>query len=307
MTQIISPTRPIRPRRSVLYMPGSNERALEKAKSIGADALILDLEDAVAPDAKVEARGKVCEAVREGGYGAREVIVRINGLETEWGREDLKAVVSAGPDGLLVPKISTADDVREYDSLLSEAGANEDLALWAMMETSLAMLNARDIAAVSAEKGSRLTTWVMGTNDLVKEIGAAHTSDRTPLLTSLSLCVLAARAYGLVILDGVYNDIANEEGFKAICVQALELGFDGKTLIHPSQVEPCNDIFRPSADSVAFAQAVLEAFAMTENQNKGVLKVEGQMVELLHAEIARKTVAIAEAIEALEATITKRA
>jgi len=291
----------VRPRRSVLYMPGSNERALEKAKSLPADCLILDLEDAVAPDAKAQAREQVCRAVRDGGYGPREIIVRINGLETEWGQDDLDAVVKVGPDAILVPKINSAHDVQKYETLISEAGAAPSIALWAMMETSLAMLNAREIGAEAATPGARMSAWVMGTNDLAKEIGLAHTADRVPLITSLSLCILAARAFGLAVIDGVYNDIKNADGFAAICRQARDMGFDGKTLIHPSQVGPCNDIFKPGAEAISFARQVIDAFAQPENRNKGTIKVDGQMVELLHAEIARKTVKIADAIAAREA------
>lgn len=287
-----------RPRRSVLYMPGSNARALEKAKSIAADTLILDLEDAVAPDAKEEARAQVASAVKGGGYGKREIIIRVNSLETPWGAEDIKAAVAAGPDGILVPKISAPEDVDTVNKAMEAAGAGPDMQLWAMMETPLAMLRAEAIAAKAAE--TRMTAWVMGTNDIAKELRCAHTPERLPMLTSLGLCLLAARAHDLVILDGVYNDIKNEEGFKAMCVQGRDYGFDGKTLIHPSQVGPCNEVFAPDPEEVVFSRAVIEAFALPENKGKGVLKVEGRMVELLHEEIARRTVAIADAIAEME-------
>ncbi|GAK44278.1 citryl-CoA lyase [Tepidicaulis marinus] len=287
-----------RPRRSVLYMPGSNARALEKAKSIAADTLILDLEDAVAPDAKEEARAQVTSAVAGGGYGKREIVIRVNGLDTPWGAADIEAAVAAGPDAILVPKISSPEDVTRAHEALEKAGAGPELQLWAMMETPLAMLRAEAIAAMS--QTTRMSVWVMGTNDIAKELRCAHTPLRLPMITSLGLSMLAARAYGIVMLDGVYNDIKDEDGFKEMCVQGRELGFDGKTLIHPSQVGPCNEIFAPDPEDVAFSRAIIEAFAQPENKGKGVLKVEGRMVELLHEEIARRTVAIAEAIEELE-------
>ncbi|MDO9125779.1 MAG: CoA ester lyase, partial [Parvibaculum sp.] len=282
------------------YMPGSNGRALEKAKEIPADALILDLEDAVAPDAKEEARAQVCSAVKLGGYGKREIAIRVNALDTPWGMGDIRAAVAAGPDAILVPKINSAADVERAENALSDAGALGRVQLWCMIETPLALLNIQSIAAKAREPGSRMSVWVMGTNDIAKELRAAHTPDRTPMLASLGLALLAARAYGLVILDGVYNDIKNEEGFAAICEQGRDMGFDGKTLIHPSQVGPCNAIFSPDPETVAFARKTIEAFEQPENRGKGVLKVDGKMVEILHAEIAKRTVAIADAIRELE-------
>ena len=289
-----------RPRRSVLYMPGSNARALEKAREIPADALILDLEDAVAPDAKEEARAQVCAAAKQRGYGKREIAIRVNGLDTPWGLADIEAAVAAGPDAILVPKINSAADVERAEHALSEAGARGGIQLWCMIETPLAMLNIQAIAAKAREPGSRMSVWVMGTNDIAKELRAAHTPDRVPMLASLGLALIAARAYGLVILDGVYNDIRNEDGFAAICEQGRDMGFDGKTLIHPSQVGPCNTIFSPDPETVAFARKTIEAFELPENKGKGVLKVDGKMVEILHAEIAKRTVAIADAIAELE-------
>lgn len=290
-----------RPRRSVLYMPGSNARALDKAKEIPADALILDLEDAVAPDAKEEARAQVSSAVKGGGYGKRELVIRVNGLDTPWGRDDIKAAVAAAPHAILVPKINSASDVERAEEALSDAGAKPGLQLWCMIETPLATLNIQSIAQKAREPGSRMSVWVMGTNDIAKELRAAHTPDRMPMLASLGLALVAARAYGLVILDGVYNDIKNEEGFAAICEQGRDMGFDGKTLIHPSQVGPCNRIFSPDPETVAFARKTIEAFELPENKGKGVLKVDGKMVEILHADIAKRTVAIADAIAELEA------
>mgnify|MGYP001203512923 CR=1 FL=1 len=292
----------IRPRRSVLYMPGSNARALEKAKTILADALILDLEDAVAPDAKETARDQVCAAVEAGGYGRREIVIRVNGLDTPWGMDDIKAAAAAGPDAILVPKVNSGADVARADAALSAAGAAPDVGLWAMMETPLAMLQVQDIAAQAHGAKTRLTAWVMGTNDLAKELRAAHTPDRAPMMASLGLCLLAARAYGIAILDGVYNDLKNEAGFEAVCAQGRDMGFDGKTLIHPAQVAPCNRLFSPAPAEVAFSRQVMAAFGAPENAGKGVLQVEGRMVELLHAEIAARTVAVADAIAELEAS-----
>ena len=288
-----------RPRRSVLYMPGSNARALEKARTLPADALILDLEDEVAPDAKEEARAQVVAAVKEGGYGKRELIIRVNGMDTPWGMDDIKAAVAAKPDAILVPKVNSAEDVMRADKALSDAGADASMQLWCMIETPLAILNIQAIAAKAAS--TRMTVWVMGTNDIAKELRAAHTPDRVPMLASLGLSIIAARAYGIIALDGVYNDIKNEEGFVAICEQGRDMGFDGKTLIHPSQVLPCNVIFSPDEATVAFARETIAAFELPENKGKGVLKVDGRMVEILHAEIAKRTVAIADAIAELEA------
>jgi citrate lyase subunit beta/citryl-CoA lyase len=290
-----SPT-PFRPRRSCLYMPGANPRALEKAKSLSADMLILDLEDAVAPEAKAEARQVILDAVNERAYGAREVVIRINGLDTQWGHDDLKMAVSAKPDGILVPKVISGEQVLELEKALSDAGAPVDLSLWVMIEMPLAILNIQEIAA--AAQHSRLTGFVMGTNDLAKEFNAIPTADRSAFQVPLGLALAAARAYGLVAIDGVYNDIKNEEGLVAECEQGRILGFDGKTLIHPAQLEPTNRVFSPDPADVAQAEAVIEAFLQAENQGKGVLKVNGKMVELLHLEQAKRLVAINDAIQA---------
>ena len=283
----------VRPRRSVLFMPGSNARALEKARTLKADALILDLEDAVAPDAKEMARAQVCAAVRAG-FGRREVIVRINALSTPWGTKDLLAAAAAGPDAILLPKVSTQGDLIAVEQRL--AGAGRALALWAMVETPLAILN---IAALAAA-GGRLACLLMGTNDLIKGMRGVHTEDRLNLAAALGLSVLAARAHGLAIIDGVYNDIANSERFAASCAQGRSFGFDGKTLIHPSQIEPCNRAFAPSPEEVETAKQIIAAFERPENKDKGAIKLDGRMVELLHAESARRTVALAEAIAALK-------
>ncbi len=292
-------TSSIRPRRSVLYMPGANERALEKAKILPADSLILDLEDAVAPEAKAEARERVCNAVKAGGYGPRELIIRINGHDTEWGKADLRAAVQAGPDAILAPKVSSGEDIRWLDEAISEAGGASEPKLWVMIETPLAILDIKEIAAQA--KTTRLAGFVMGSNDLIKDFRAEPMPGRENLAACYTLTIAAARAYDLLVFDGVYNDIANAEGFVAEAKQARAFGFDGKTLIHPSQVEPCNTIFAPPADAVAQAKDVIEAFADPANAGKGVLKVNGKMTELLHLAQARHMVAVAEAIAAREA------
>ncbi len=282
-----------RPRRSVLYLPASNERALEKARTLAVDALILDLEDAVAPDAKVQARANACVAVRSGGYGRRELTIRVNGIGTQWHDADLRAASAAGPDGIVVPKVGSGDEVRSLVAAMEAAGAPEHTALWAMVETPRAMLHCEEIAAVS----DRLTVLVMGTNDIAKELRAEHVPGRAPLLTGLSLCLLAARATGRVILDGVYNDLKDAEGFAAECGQGRQLGFDGKTLIHPGQVDACNEAFAPSAAAVEDARGVLAAWEA--GAGAGVVTHHGRLVENLHVEMAQRVLAIDEAIAAL--------
>jgi citrate lyase subunit beta/citryl-CoA lyase len=284
----------IRPRRSVLYMPGSNARAMEKAQALPADAVILDLEDAVAPDAKDMARAQVCEVVKAKGFGKREVIIRINALSTQWGAADLAAAANAAPDAILIPKISKPQDIAEIEPHLT--GANgAATALWAMMETPLAILNAGAIAGA----GGRLACLVMGTNDLIKEFRGQHTQDRQNLSAALGICVAAARAYGLAIIDGVYNHIANADGFLQSCKQGRAFGFDGKTLIHPSQLGPCNEAFAPSQPEVEAARKIIAAFEQPENKGRGAISLDGRMVELLHADSARQTVSLADAIAAL--------
>jgi citrate lyase subunit beta/citryl-CoA lyase len=283
-----------RPRRSCLYMPGANTKALEKAKALPADVLLLDLEDSVAPEAKQEARTQVVAAVAAGGYGTREVIVRINAMTTPWGRDDIAAIGAAKPDGLLAPKVESGKEVRALDDAMTHAGFGAEASLWVMIETPRAILHLADIAA--AAQVTRLAAFVMGTNDLAKEMRARPGADRAPFFAALALAVTAARAAGLSAIDGVYNDIANAEGFAAECRQGLAFGFDGKTLIHPSQIEPCNAVFAPSEEEVARARAVIAAFALPENAGKGVIKVDGKMTELLHLEDARRVVAVAEAI-----------
>ncbi len=284
-----------RPRRSVLYMPASNERALEKAKTLPVDALILDLEDAVAPDAKVQARENACAAARSGGYGSREVTIRINGIGTRWHDDDLVAVCAAGPDAVVVPKVGSAQEVHALVAAMQAAGAPAHTALWAMVETPAAMLHCEEIAAAS----ERLTVLVMGTNDLAKELQAEHVPGRQPLLAGLGLCLLAARATGTAILDGVYNDVRDAEGFAAECLQARQLGFDGKTLVHPGQVEPCNEVFAPSAEAVEEAQGILQAWE--DGAGAGVVTFRGRMVESLHVETARRVLTIHEAVSGASA------
>ena len=288
----------LRPRRSCLYMPGSNARALEKSRTLAADALILDLEDAVAPDAKAMARNQVMETVKAGGFGRREVVIRVNGLTTPWGAEDMAAAAQVAPDAILVPKVSTPGDVMMAAKAMREAGAPETTRLWAMMETPLAMLNADSIARTAVDPASRLSVFIMGTNDLAKETRARLTPGRPSMLAWLSICVAAARAHKVEIIDGVYNDFSNEAGLRAECEQGRDFGMDGKTLIHPNQIGPCNEIFAPSTDEVAFARKIIDVFSQPANAAKGAIQIEGKMVELLHAEIARRTVAIADAIAA---------
>ncbi len=282
-----------RARRSVLYMPGSNARALEKAKTLPCDALILDLEDAVAPDDKPAAREAACAAAASGEYGAREVTIRVNGADTEWHADDLAAACAAGPDAIVVPKVNSADAVLELVDAMAAHGAPEHTTLWAMLETPYAMLHAEDIAAAS----ERLTVLVMGTNDLVKELYAEHVPGRQPVLAGLGLALLAARATGKVILDGVYNDVKNEDGFLAECRQGREMGFDGKTLIHPGQVAGANEAFAPSEQAVEDARGILEAW---QNRSSGVVTFNGRMIENLHVESAERTLQIHDAIRSLQ-------
>jgi citrate lyase subunit beta/citryl-CoA lyase len=285
----------IRPRRSVLYMPGANERALEKAKGLPADAIIFDLEDATAPDAKDSARAAVCAAVASGEYGRRELTIRVNGLDTPWHADDLRAAAAVGPSAVVVPKVSSAADVEAVVAGLEAAGAPEHTKVWAMVETPVAMLHAEEIASAS----DRLAVLVMGTNDLAKELHAEHVPGRQPLLTGLGLCLLAARAHGKVILDGVYNDIKDEAGFEAECIQGRQLGFDGKTLIHPSQVEPANAVWAPAADAVEDARALIAAFEAGIAEGKGVVTHNGRMIENMHVENAHRLIGLGEAIAAL--------
>lgn len=282
----------LRPRRSALYMPGANARALDKARTLAADVLILDLEDSVAPDAKDMARAQVMEAVHQGGYGSRELVIRVNGLDTPWGHADLTAAALSGADAVLVPKVDSAEGVRLADRVLRAAGAPDNLRLWVMMETPRAMLAAGDIAGASP----RLECLVMGTSDLTKDLNALATRDRLPMVTSLGLCMLAARAYGLTALDGVHVDLEDAEGFAASCRQGRELGFDGKTLIHPKQLEAANAAFAPTVEEVARARRIIAAHAEAAAAGKGITVVDGKLVEALHVETARRTVALGEVV-----------
>ena len=282
----------VRPRRSVLYMPGSNARALEKARDLPADALILDLEDAVAPDQKATARRQVVDAIAGGGYGRREIAVRVNGPATPWGYDDLAAAARSGADAVLLPKVESADAVRQAEQVLATHGAPGGLAIWCMMETPRAFLRAEEIAAASA----RLGALVMGTSDLAKDLHAQHTTLRLPMVTALGLCLLAARACGLAALDGVYLDLSDDSGFEASCRQGLELGFDGKTLIHPKTIEAANRVFAPSADEVVWSRRIIAAHAEATAAGKGVVLVDGRLIENLHVESARRQVALADLI-----------
>lgn len=288
----------VRPRRSVLYMPGSNARAQEKAKTLAADGLILDLEDAVAPDAKEEARGIVCANAASGDYGKREIIIRVNGMDTPWGHDDVIAAAKAKPDAILLPKVETALQIQEAEDLITSVGASEHTKIWCMMETPLGILHAEEIAAASP----RISCLVMGTSDLVKDLHASHTGMRLPVITALGLCLLAARAYGLTVLDGVTLDLADKDGFRAACEQGLELGFDGKTLIHPSQLADANEIFAPDEAEIAYSRKIIVAFEAAESEGKGVVLVDGKLVENLHVETAKTKVALADAISAMAAT-----
>ena len=281
-----------RPRRSVLYMPGSNARALEKGRSLSADGLILDLEDAVAPDAKDSARDQIVSALAEGGYGKREIQIRTNGLNTPWGHADIVAAAKTSADAILLPKVESADTVRQVANIMAAEGAHEDMRIWCMMETPLAMLNAKEIAGAHPKLGG----FVMGTSDLAKDLNCAHTPDRLPMITSLGLCILAARAYGLAILDGVHLDLSDDDGFAASCQQGRDMGFDGKTLIHPKTIGAANTAFAPSEADVAWARKIIAAFEQAASEGKGVVVVDGKLIENLHVVSAQKLVTMADLI-----------
>jgi citrate lyase subunit beta/citryl-CoA lyase len=287
-----------RPRRSVLYMPGSNTRAIEKARTLPADGVIIDLEDAVAPDAKAAAREQVAAAVKQGGFGSREVFIRVNGFDTPWHSDDVTAAALAAPDAILVPKVNSSEQLEILGQRLLDMKADRKIRIWAMIETPAAILNIIDIAAAAKDSETRLAGFVLGTNDLAKETSARLVPGRAPMLPWLTTCVLAARCYGIAILDGVYNDIGNADGFIAECEQGRDLGMDGKTLIHPNQIEPCNRAFSPSEAEIAQARKFIAAFDLPENADKGAIMLDGRMVERMHADIARRTVAIADAIAA---------
>ncbi|MEQ5776242.1 CoA ester lyase [Thalassospira sp. NFXS8] len=287
-----------RPRRSVLYMPGSNARALEKGRALPADGLILDIEDAVAPDSKAVAREQIMAALDQGGYGPREIQVRVNGLNTPWGYDDIVATARSKADAILLPKVESPETIRQVAAIMQAEGAHDNMRIWCMMETPLAMLNAREIAGAHPLLGG----FVMGTSDLAKDLNCAHTRDRLPMITSLGLCMLAARAYGLAILDGVHLDLADDEGFDASCVQGRELGFDGKTLIHPKTIAAANKVFEPSETEVAWARKIIAAHQDAAGKGQGVVVVDGKLIENLHVVSAQRLVALADQIAAMATT-----
>jgi citrate lyase subunit beta/citryl-CoA lyase len=291
-----------RPRRSVLYMPGSNARALEKGKTLGADCLILDLEDAVAPDSKEKARHQVCEAVKAGGYGLREIVIRVNGLATPWGYPDIAAAATSGADAILLPKVESADAIRQLETIMMANGAPESMDIWAMMETPRSILRAQLIA----EASSRMECLVMGTSDLAKDLDCAHTRERLPMITSLGWCLLVARAAGIAIVDGVFLDLNDEEGFAYACQQSRELGFDGKTLIHPKTIDTANRLFTPSPKDVEWSRKIIQAHEDALAQGRGVAVVDGMLVENLHVESAKRLVSMADAIAEKETANQER-
>lgn len=291
----------IRPRRSVLFMPGSNARALDKARNLPSDGVILDLEDSVAPDAKPMARDQIAAAVAAKGFGRREIIIRINNLDSPWWQDDLAMAAAARPDGILVPKISGPADVKKLEGHLHALKADPAIGLWAMIETPLGVLSAQQIAATAREGDRRLTGFVMGPNDIARETRMRMLPGRAAMLPLFSHCILAARAYGIEILDGPYNDISDVAGFAKECAQGRDMGFDGKTLIHPGQIDAANAAYTPPVDEVARARKIMGVFDLPENVSKGVVQLDGQMVERLHVEMAKRTIAIADAIAALKA------
>jgi citrate lyase subunit beta/citryl-CoA lyase len=288
----------MRPRRSVLYIPGDNERALEKARGIQADSIIIDLEDSVAPTNKEAARTGAITAIREAGFGSREVILRVNPIETPWGMNDLHAAIAAEPDAILVPKVSQPGDIIGSAKVMKAADAHPKIRLWAMIETPLGIINSREIAACAPDPENRLSCFVLGTNDLLKESRARASNNRFAVVPWLAMTLVAARAYGLDVIDGVYNDFKDDSGFRAECEHGRTLGMDGKTLIHPSQVAPCNEVFSPTEDEVSWSQKIIKAFEQPENARKGVITVDGRMVERLHLVMARRVATIAQAINA---------
>ncbi|WP_024511227.1 CoA ester lyase [Bradyrhizobium sp. ARR65] len=288
-----------RPRRSLLFMPGSNARALEKARNLPADGLVLDLEDSVAPDAKAKAREQIAQTLELKPFGKREILIRINALDTPFWHEDIAMAAQARPDGILVPKISSVDDLNSVGARLAEAGAESSLAVWAMIETARAVLHADELAAAARDPRTRLAGFVFGPNDISRETRIKMLPGRSTMVPMITHCMLAARANGIEMLDGPYSDFSNVEGFAAECRQARDLGFDGKTLIHPSQIEACNAIFTPPAEEVAQARRIIAAFELPENAGRGAISLDGQMVERLHAEMAKRTIAIADAIAAM--------
>jgi len=289
----------IRPRRSLLFMPGSNARALEKARILPADGIILDLEDSVAPDAKAMARDQIAQAIAAKGFGRREVLVRVNGLDTPWWIDDVAMAAKARPDGILFPKVSSVEDLAAIADRLADINADTSIQVWAMIETARAVLHAEELAAASRDSETRLAGFVFGPNDISRETRIRMLPGRAAMLPLITHCILATRAHGLEILDGPYSDLNNVDGFAQECAQGRDLGFDGKTLIHPGQIEACNAIFTPPADDVARARRIIAAFELPENAARGAIRLDGQMVERLHADMARRTIAIADAIAAM--------
>ena len=281
-------------RRSILYMPGSNARALEKGRGLAADGLILDLEDSVAPDAKERARSQITDALNEGGYGHRELIVRVNAMDTPWGKEDIAAMATSGAHGILLTKVDSAAMVQEAEALMAASNAPDDMTIWTMMETPLGILHSEEIAFSSP----RMEAFVLGTSDLAKDLHCAHTRERLPLITSLELCMLAARAAGIAVIDGVHLDLADDEGFEYSCRQGQEMGFDGKTLIHPKTIEMANNVYAPSEDDLQWSRTIIAAHGQAEKEGQGVIVVEGKLIENLHVENAKRLVAMADAIAA---------
>ena len=288
----------IRPRRSLLFMPGSNARALEKARNLPADGIILDLEDSVAPEAKALARDQIAQAIATRGFGKREILIRVNNLDTPWWIDDVAMAGKARPDGILVPKISSVADLNAIADRLSDINADRSIRVWAMIETARAVLDADHLAAAK-DSETRLAGFVFGPNDISRETRIRMQPGRAAMIPMIIHCILATRAHGLEILDGPYSDIGNIDGFAAECAQGRDLGFDGKTLIHPSHIEACNAIFTPPVEEVAHARKIIAAFERPENASRGAIQLDGQMVERLHAEMARRTIAIADAIAAM--------
>lgn len=291
-------TLPMKPRRSVLYVPGDKEHALEKAKTLPTDSIIIDLEDSVAPANKELARKQAAAIVREGGFGTREVVIRVNPLETPWGMVDLHAAIAVAPDAILIPKVSQPGDILGTAKVVKAADGNPRTRLWAMIETPMGIINAREIAACAPDQDNRLACFVLGTNDLLKESRARSSNRRFAVVPWLAMTLVAARAYGLDVIDGVYNDFRDDSGFRAECEHGRTLGMDGKTLIHPSQVVPCNEVFSPTDEEIDWAKKIIRAFEEPENARKGVITVEGRMVERLHLVMAKRVAAIADSIAA---------
>jgi citrate lyase subunit beta/citryl-CoA lyase len=289
----------IRPRRSLLFMPGSNARALEKARNLAADGIILDLEDSVAPDAKALARDQIAQAIAAKGFGRREVLIRVNGLDSPWWIDDIAMAGSVRPDGILVPKVSSVEDLNAIGDRLKAVGADASIRVWAMIETARAVLHAEELAAASRDPKTRLAGFVFGPNDISRETRIRMAPGRAAMIPMITHCILATRVHGLEILDGPYSDLGNVDGFGQECAQGRDLGFDGKTLIHPGQIEACNAIFTPPAEEVAHARKIIAAFDQPENASRGAIRLDGQMVERLHADMARRTIAIADAIAAM--------